>query len=86
MPTFQGAEVPASSEPDTMHSHKSHREHVADAILGIKSLASHEERLEAYLLLNAEISARTLDTMESVLDEIETFNERAATATAPGDP
>ena len=54
-----------------MHSHKTHREHVAEAILGIKSLASHEERLEAFLLLNAEISARTLDAVEGVLDEIE---------------
>ena len=69
-----------------MHSHKTHREHVADAILGIKSLASHEERLEALLLLNAEISARTLDTMEGVLDEIDEFNERHDAEISPTDP
>jgi hypothetical protein len=69
-----------------MHSHKTHREHVADAILGIKSLVSHEERLEALLLLNAEISARTLDAVEGVLDEIDEFKERRDAQIAPTDP
>ena len=69
-----------------MHSHKTHRERVGEAILGIKSLASHEERLEAFLLLNAEISARTLDAIEGVLDEIDEFNERREAQIAPTDP
>jgi hypothetical protein len=71
-----------------MPSHKTHRQHVEDAILGIKSLASHEERLEAYLLLNAEISARTLDAVEYVIDELEELADRGAGAPpiAPTDP
>lgn len=64
------------------HSHKSHREAVGDAITGIKTLATHEERIEAYMLLNAEINARLLDQVEGVLDELEDMAERQLTENA----
>jgi hypothetical protein len=51
-----------------MQMHRTQREQVASAIASIKENQSHDERLEAYLVLNAEINARILDSIESVLD------------------
>jgi hypothetical protein len=51
-----------------MQMHRTQREQVAAAIASIKENQSHDERLEAYLVLNAEINARILDSIESVLD------------------
>jgi hypothetical protein len=69
-----------------MHAHKSNRDHVADAITGIKTLSTHEERVEAFLLLNAEINARLLDSVETLIDEVEDLAAGASAEIAASDP
>jgi hypothetical protein len=48
--------------------HRTQRDQVAAAIADIKENKSHDERTEAFLVLNAEINARILDSLEGVLD------------------
>ena len=71
---------------ESMHNHKTNRDHVTDAITGIKTLATHEERVEAFLLLNAEINSRLLDSVESLIDEVEDLVAQGAPAIAATDP